>query len=309
MEGTLKGFLNRLRLERNASVHTLRSYHSDLRQFLDFLRRSHGIETPEGLRRVDHPILRGFLAELQKSGIRKSSLSRKVAALRSFFRHLHREGRLSRNPAGTLQLPKPDKPLPTYLTHDEADHLMRAPQGASPLRLRDRAILETLYSTGIRVGEISSLDREDLSLEEGLIRVMGKGRKERIVPIGEHAMRAIEAYVHGEEKSPRSRGPLFHNFRGGRLTPRGIYNIIRKYAGPVTEKRITPHSLRHSFATHLLDGGADLRSVQEMLGHANLSTTQKYTHVSMNHLMEVYDKAHPRSRIERESKSGSQETE
>ena len=306
MERDVQSFLKYLTHQRNVTDQTLRAYRTDLVQFFTFLK-----ETPvTGLSGVDHRILRHFLSKLQESGLSKTSIARKLATLRSFFKFLHREGRVSANPAKTLLTPKQESRLPVFMTQDEAYHLMTGPQGESLPALRDRAILETFYSSGIRIGELAGLNVEDVRLTEGFLRVLGKGRKERIVPLGSQAIAAIGAYLgvrnagyemrdvkHRNAASPIPHSALFLNLRRGRLTSRGIYNLVRKYAGPLMPlKRITPHSLRHSFASHLLDGGADLRSVQEMLGHSNLSTTQKYTHISMDRLMEVYDKAHPRSK-------------
>jgi integrase/recombinase XerC len=296
MERDLEGFLAFLSVRRNVSPHTLRAYRQDILQFFAFLQgldRSH-------LNEVDHRMLRAFLSRLQERGLRKATAARKLASLRSFFSYLHREKGLPSDPTRALIPPKQEKRLPVFLTQEEAYDLMAAPQGEEGAALRDRAILETFYSSGIRVSELASLNREEVSLTEGWLRVLGKGRKERMVPLGSHAMTAIGRYLESSGKdNPPPTGALFRNHRGGRLTTRGLYNIIRKYAGPQTpSKTVSPHSLRHSFATHLLDGGADLRAVQEMLGHASLSTTQKYTHVSVDRLMEVYDKAHPRSKMD-----------
>jgi integrase/recombinase XerC len=227
---------------------------------------------------------------------KKSTIGRKLAALRTFFRYLVREGVLRLNPGELVATPKQEKYLPRTLTVDESFALMEQGGGAGLLARRDRAIVETLYSCGLRVSELTGLNVGSVDLREGLVRVLGKGRKERIVPIGRKAREALEEYL-AARGNPADEEPLFLNQRGGRLTPRSVERNLKVQllkAGIL--KDATPHALRHSFATHLLDGGADLRAIQELLGHASLSTTQKYTQVSVDHLMHVYDQAHPRSR-------------
>lgn len=283
--------------ERNVSEHTRLAYRRDLEAFCRFLETLPEM-TGAGsgmVARIDQLVLRRYLAKLHKTH-KKSSIGRKLAALRTFFRYLVREGVLKVNPGELVSTPRQERYLPQVLSVDEAYALLDRAQQGDPLGLRDRAILETLYSCGLRVGELTGLNVASVDLVEGLVRVLGKGRKERIVPIGGQAILALNRYL--EARGAVAPGdPLFLNHRGGRLTPRSVQRNLKKLllAGHIF-KDATPHALRHSFATHLLDGGADLRSIQELLGHESLSTTQKYTQVSVDRLMDVYDKAHPRSR-------------
>ncbi len=301
MDRAIQDYAQYLRVERDASSHTLRNYLSDLAAFRVFLIEQGPVDggqgppplTPDA---IDPLVIRGYLAFLKKKGARKSTVARKLAVLRSFFRYLVREGRVGLNPAKQVSTPKQEKPLPRFLTVDQAGALMTTPVGSRWLVLRDRAILETFYSTGIRVSELVGLDPGDIDFDSGMVKVFGKGRKERIVPIGEKAIEALRAYLVARPGAARfgwTEG-VFCNARGGRLTPRSIDRIVKKYMLRIDQPNGVPHSLRHTFATHLLEGGADLRSVQEMLGHASLSTTQRYTHLQIDHLMAVYDRAHPR---------------
>jgi integrase/recombinase XerC len=286
-------FIRYLATERNVSGHTLHAYRSDLEQFREFLRGERGADA--GAEAVDHLLIRRYLALLHKSH-KKSSIGRKLAAIRAFYKYLLRLGKVAKNPAELVSTPKKEKRVPFHLTIDEVIALVEAPKGSNVLPLRDRVILETLYSCGIRVSELTGLDLADLDLEEGLVRVLGKGNKERIVPLGSYARQAIAPYL-AVRGNPPADAPLLLNARGGRLTSRSVGRIVDKYILRLaTVKKISPHTLRHTFATHLLEGGADLRAIQELLGHASLSTTQKYTHVSIDRLMEVYDKAHPKAR-------------
>jgi len=286
-------FIRYLATERNVSVHTQNAYRSDLEQFGKFLCEEKGDEAT--VNEVNHLLIRRYMALLYKSH-KKSSIGRKLAAIRAFFRYLLRRGVVAKNPAEPVSTPKKEKRVPFHLTIDEVVALVEAPKGGELLTLRDRVILETLYSCGIRVSELTGLDVIHLDLDEGLVRVLGKGNKERIVPLGSHARRAVSAYL-ALRGNPPAVAPLLLNSRGGRLTSRSVGRIIGKYILKLaTVKKISPHTLRHTFATHLLEGGADLRAIQELLGHASLSTTQKYTHVSIDRLMEVYDKAHPKAR-------------
>jgi len=286
-------FIRYLATERNVSGHTLDAYCSDLEQFREFLRQERGADA--GAEAVDHLLIRRYLALLHKTH-KKSSIGRKLAAIRAFFRYLLRLGKVAKNPAELVATPKKEKRVPFHLTIDEVIALVEAPSGSDILPLRDRVILETLYSCGIRVSELTGLNLADLDLEEGLVRVLGKGNKERIVPLGSYARKAVAPYL-AARGNPPSDAPLLVNARGGRLSSRSVGRIIDKYILKLaTVKKISPHTLRHTFATHLLEGGADLRAIQELLGHASLSTTQKYTHVSIDRLMEVYDKAHPKAR-------------
>jgi len=302
----IERFLEYLRVERNASAHTLRSYSADLEQFRNFLLSSElHVDKKNGdvaVEKIDHLAIRAYLSHLYR-GHKKSSLARKLAAQRSFFKYLVEEGRLAQSPAEIVSTPKQEKPLPNFLPVDEVFSLMETPDPSTIWGARDRAILETLYSCGIRVSELVGLTDGDIDFTLGILKVFGKGRKERIVPIGEKALAALREYLPQRDRiiagstSSGSKAPIFINHRGGRLTSRSVARILQKHilkCGLV--RKVSPHALRHSFATHLLDAGADLRAIQEMLGHVSLSTTQRYTHVSVDKLMEVYDRAHPRAK-------------
>ncbi|GFO68877.1 tyrosine recombinase XerC [Geomonas limicola] len=291
MKAAIEQFLRYLENERNSSAHTVAAYRSDLEQFTQFL-EAQGLSSPD---QVDHLTIRRYLAQRHK-GLAKSSLGRKLSALRALFRFLMREGRLEKNPAELVATPKKEKRLPFHLNIDQVTTLVQAPGDAGLLPLRDRAVLETLYSCGIRVSELTGMDVVNLDLEGGLARVLGKGGNERIVPVGSYARQALKDYLE-ERGNPPAELPLFVNARGGRLTRRSVARIVDAHMLLIAAMRkVSPHTLRHTFATHLLEGGADLRAIQELLGHASLSTTQKYTHVSIDRLMEVYDKAHPKAR-------------
>jgi integrase/recombinase XerC len=292
-------------MEKNASPHTCRCYQKDLEGFEDFLKSLGMYLTSSGevdLGKVDRIAIRKYLSYLHKKN-KKSSMARKISTLRSFFKYLVREEMIFSNPAKNVSTPKVEKTLPTTLTVDEAFRLMESPKtfsgkslkGSNEKDLRDQAILELLYSSGLRVSELVGLNWNQLDQDLGIVRVLGKGRKERIVPVGIKAVEALKAYL--EERGKVEGGdPLFINPMGGRLTARSVGRVIKKYSRySGIYRKISPHSLRHTFATHLLDSGADIREIQEMLGHSSLSTTQRYTHLSMGRLMEVYDKAHPRS--------------
>jgi integrase/recombinase XerC len=304
--GFIHQFIHYLSIEKNASPHTCRCYRKDLQEFEDFLMSSGISLTPMGgieIERVDRLAIRKYLSFLHRKN-KKSSIARKISTLRSFFKYLVREQVIPSNPAKSISTPKVEKTLPTTLTVDEAFRLMESPQSISKkpssegLRekgLRDHAILELLYSSGLRVSELVGLNTNQLDLELGIVKVMGKGRKERIVPVGMKAIESLRSYLIGRGALERD-DPIFINALGGRLTARSVGRLIKKYSRHSgIFRKVSPHSLRHSFATHLLDAGADIREIQEMLGHSSLSTTQRYTHVSMGKLMEVYDKAHPRS--------------
>lgn len=292
MKAELEQFYSYLETERNVSPHTLAAYRSDLGQFLAFLAKEHEEPRPEG---VDHLAIRRYLAQLHK-GCAKSSIGRKLSAIRALFKYLMREGKLEKNPAELVSTPKKEKRLPFHLNIDQVSALVTAPAGSSGLPLRDRAALETLYSCGIRVSELTGMNVGDMDLAAGLARVMGKGGKERLVPVGSCARSALAAYLE-ERGNPAPSEPLILNARGGRLTRRSVARIVDAHMLMIaTMRKVSPHTLRHTFATHLLEGGADLRAIQELLGHASLSTTQKYTHVSIDKLMEVYDKSHPKAR-------------
>jgi len=306
MKELIEKFIQHLRVERNASENTVRSYAADLYQFRDFL-QSGGLPLDQeqgdiAVEKIDHLAIRAYLSHLYRSH-KKSSLARKIAAQRSFFRYLVEEGKLSQSPAEIVATPKQEKPLPNFLPVDEVFSLLETPGKETVWGTRDRAILETLYSCGIRVSELVGLSDGEVDFNLGVVRVYGKGRKERIVPIGEKALAALLKYLPQRDRilagwRRKGRGlPLFINNRGGRLTARSVARILHKHLGQSgLMRKISPHGLRHSFATHLLDAGADLRAIQELLGHVSLSTTQRYTHVSVDKLMEVYDRAHPRAK-------------
>jgi integrase/recombinase XerC len=288
MTGPVEAFLRHLSVERNASAHTLRSYRVDLTDFQRFLAE----RGEEGF--VAEPrVIRAWLSALHARGLAAASIGRKLAALRSCCRFLVRRGVLERNVVRTVRGPRLPRKLVSFLPVDEATELVQGRTVGGSGRVRDLAILELLYACGLRVSELSGLDVDALDRAEHTARVLGKGRKERIVPYGDHAARAVEAWlaIRGE-----ARGPLFTNARGGRLGVRSVHTIVRRSARAAgITRRVSPHTLRHTFATHLLDRGADLRMIQELLGHSRLSTTQRYTHVAADQLLKVYDRAHPRA--------------
>jgi integrase/recombinase XerC len=292
MHHAIDQFTRYLAIERNVSPHTLAAYASDLAQFREFVQRERGADV--GADSVDHLLIRRWLAFLYKDH-QKSSIGRKLAAIRAFFKYMVREGVVTKNPAELVATPKKEKRIPFHLNIDEVTALVESPREGDLLSLRDRAILETLYSCGIRVSELTGLDVGGVDLAEGLMRVFGKGGKERVVPIGRHARQAISDYLLARG-NPAFDAPFLLNARGGRLTSRSVARTVDKYILLLaTSKKISPHTLRHTFATHMLEAGADLRAIQELLGHASLSTTQKYTHVSIDRLMEVYDRSHPKA--------------
>lgn len=296
----IDSFIVYLKVEKNASPRTQESYQRDIWQFVDFMAdefKVSGEQVTPG--QVDHLSVRRYLAELQKKGLHRSTIARKLAALRSFYRFLSREEVVSGNPMLRVSTPKLEKRLPEFLYEDEIRSLMEAPDTKKASGLRDRAILEVLYSSGLRVSELVGMDTGDSDLEFEYVRVMGKGAKERIVPMGSYAIKALTGYLadgRPQLTGKQMTGALFLNRSGGRLTARSVRNIVDKYVKHVSiQRRISPHTLRHSFATHLLDGGADLRAVQELLGHVKMSTTQIYTHVTKQKLRSVYEKSHPRA--------------
>lgn len=292
MEKRIEEFLNFLTTEKGASSHTTKNYSIDLREFKKFL-------VEKDLKDLTYLDIRAFLAFLKTREYSKSSISRKLACLRSFFKYLARENILPQNPAAGIATPKKEKRLPCFLNLDEVSKLLEAPSKNNWEEKRDKATLEMLYSSGIRVSELVGLNHDDMDFFGGLVRVRGKGKKERIVPVGQLALRCLKDYL--DQKPPKEnlhavKRPLFVSRLGGRLTDRSIRRIILKYVRRTgLGKEVSPHTLRHSFATHMLDRGADLRSVQELLGHANLSTTQIYTHVTTQRLKEAYVAAHPRA--------------
>lgn len=306
MEKLIEQFLEHLRYERNVSSHTLRNYASDLEQFLDFLAPAdpaNGKRNLPEVSAIDHLTIREWLASLHTAQKKKASIARKLAALRTFFQFLVREGMLELNPAKLVATPKLEKKLPKHLSIEEAIRFIESPDPETDLGKRDRAMLELMYATGVRVAELTTLNLADVDFRNQLVRVTGKRRKQRIVPFGEPAGEAIKNYLDVRDRfllnapiSKRDEGALFLNYQGTRITTRSVGRMVEKYIRICAGMHnISPHALRHSFATHLLDSGADLRDIQELLGHARLSTTQVYTHVSMEKLIDVYDKAHPKA--------------
>lgn len=335
MRSHLKAFLEHLALNRNASPHTVRAYESDLSQFLDSLAATRGRRV-SGLTAADIDVegIRGFLAALHQRGNTRASTARKLTAVRTFCRYLRREGLLEADPSALVGTPKRDEKLPVHLEVSEMEQLLGMPDTGTPLGRRDRAILELFYASGLRLSELVGLDLDDLNLSGRVVRVLGKGRKERIVPFNratETALRVwlvdrarVEIMARAQRRqrpaeapraeapkaeAPRAKAqrapaqerragdPLFVNYRGGRLSPRSVDRLVRRYVALCSARfGVSPHALRHSFATHLLERGADLRVIQELLGHVRLSTTQRYTHVNAAGLIETYRKAHPRAR-------------
>jgi integrase/recombinase XerD len=299
IEAELLDFLAYLELERGLSRNTLEAYRSDLLQFGEFLARRR--LTLAGVR---HGEIAAFLSELadgsaDRPPLAPATLSRKVASLRSFYRHLRREGTLEHDPTAELRGPRKTRTLPRVLSRDEVARLLSGPRGTDPLALRDRALLELMYACGLRASEAIGIDVSDVDLHDGVLRARGKGSKERVVPVGRMAVDAVRRYLErGRPALVRGRPVtrLFVNFRGEALTRQGLYKIVRRHAASAgLDDRMSPHTLRHTFATHLLAGGCDLRSVQEMLGHADVATTQLYTHLSSERLKDVYFRAHPRA--------------
>lgn len=310
----LRAFLAFLRYNRNVSPHTLRAYETDLSQFLDFLAARARVQVSQvGAPQFDADGVREFLGELHRRGNGRASAARRLSALRTFARHLVREGILGDDPTALIGAPKREQTLPAHLGLNEMDRLLASPDVNDPAGRRDRAILELFYASGLRLSELVDLDLEDVNLSGRVVRVRGKGRKERLVPFNRSAADALRAMMgdrrstsgverrtsnrEGRSGAGARRHPLFLNLRGGRLTTRSVDRIVRRYVRQAAIAHgISPHALRHTFATHLLQAGADLRAIQELLGHANLSTTQRYTHLDIAHLMDVYRAAHPRAK-------------
>ena len=312
MRAQLTAFVEHLRLNRNSSAHTAAAYESDISQFLDFAVKHQ--ERPN-LEPDDLGLgtIRAFMAELYRQGHARTSGARKLSALRAFGRYLKREGLIEMDPATLAASPKRERKVPAHLTIDEMERLLEMPDVSDPLGCRDRAILELFYASGLRLSELVGLDLEDVNLRGRMVRVMGKGAKERLVPFNSATEQSLRAWLAkravlqaSQEPKPRaqsikpraqSREPVFLNFRGARLTGRSVQRLVARYvASCSTRFGISPHALRHSFATHLLQRGADLRAIQELLGHVQLSTTQRYTHVNAAQLLDVYRKAHPRAK-------------
>jgi integrase/recombinase XerC len=316
MKDHLKKFLQHLRFNENASAHTVRAYDSDLSQYLTFLGAHLSRPIPDlAARDLDHVNARAFLADLTRRGNSKASAARKLSAIRAFGRYLRREGVLDGDPAALVGTPRREQRIPAHMAVDEISKLLDTPDHTTPLGRRDRAILELFYASGLRLSELVGLDVDDVNLAGRVVRVLGKGRKERIVPFNTSAAGALRAWFADREPflthadrvtsasdSSRRQGarrphePLFLNYQGGRLSARSVDKLVRRYvAACSTRFGISPHALRHSFATHLLEAGADLRAIQELLGHARLSTTQRYTHVNAAQLLDTYRRAHPKA--------------
>ena len=306
IENLLGQFFDHLRYERNVSQHTLRNYSIDLGQFLDHLAPPDpqtGARRALDIKQIDHITIREWLATLHAAQKKKTSVARKLAALRTFFQFLIREGVVEMNPAKLVSTPRLEKKLPNHLSVEDVIRFIETPDMETDLGKRDRAILEMLYGTGMRVSELTKLDLRDVDFKNRTVRVMGKRRKERIIPFGEPALQTLvnylpvrQAFLQNAPPAERDTDALFLNYQGTRITTRSVGRMVDKYIKICAGiHNISPHSLRHSCATHLLDSGADLRDIQELLGHARLSTTQIYTHVSMEKLIEIYDKAHPKA--------------
>lgn len=304
MEQLISDFGKYLAFQKNCSLHTQKSYETDVKQFAEFLREKNYIAESSGeiaIHEIDPGVVRFFLASLYHRKIKKISIARKIAALRAFFDFLMRQGCITANPVELIQAPRCEKHIPSFLSVDEMFAVLGMAFDQGIKGKRDQAILELLYSSGLRLRELTGLNMDDMNLDEGILRIRGKGNKERLVPMGTPAMNAIRNYISLNreniiQESPWE-GPVFTGRQGARIHPRTVERIVDKYATSCgIQKKISPHAFRHSFATHLLDMGADLRTIQELLGHESLSTTQRYTTVSVERLMEVYDQAHPKAR-------------
>lgn len=320
LQDHVKAFLSFLQLNRNVSPHTMRAYRTDLEQCLTFLAQSRDCKVSQlPLEAFDTDGVRGFLGELHERGNSRASAARRLAALRSFARYLVREDAIAEDPTALVSAPRKERTLPSHLPAADMERLLDAPDASSIAGRRDAAILELFYASGLRLSELVDLDLQDVNMGGRILRVRGKGGKERMVPFNQAAARAIRAMNGDREQlfarttlQPRSRhrrarDPLFLNLRGGRLTTRSVDRVVRRYVREAAIARgISPHALRHTFATHLLQAGADLRAIQELLGHARLSTTQRYTHLDVQHLMDVYRQAHPRAE-EQNGGAGSKE--
>jgi integrase/recombinase XerC len=314
MKEQLVEFLDHLRLNENASAHTVRAYESDLSQFITFV-AAHLVRRRSELAASDFSQLhiRAFLGDLHKRGNSRSSAARKLAAIRTFGRYMRREGAIDGDPAALVGTPKREQRLPAHLGESEMSRLLEMPDGSTPLGRRDRAIMELFYASGLRLSELVGLGFDDVNLSSRVVRVLGKGGKERIVPFNRTTESALRAWMKDREeivagmeeagtvlrrgaRLRRNAEPLFLNYRGGRLSTRSVDRLVRRYVSACSERfGISPHALRHSFATHLLERGADLRVIQELLGHARLSTTQRYTHVNSAQLLDAYRKSHPKA--------------
>ena len=298
----MQDFQTYLKVERNVSPHTQQAYIADVQEFIQFLITS-GLVKNDKAQNADAEAIRSFLGHLHRQKVKKVTVNRKISSLRAFYRYLLRQGKIKKNPANMVQLPKTEKYMPTFLSVDEAFELLNANAEKNSADLRTRAMMELFYSSGLRLSELAALNVMDIDFKQQLVKVRGKGRKERIVPVGKTALQSIREYLDGTGELRKNISvdvfvePLFLNARGKRITTRSIARSIDDAAEKSgLGRKISPHALRHTFATHLLNAGADLRSIQELLGHKSLSTTQKYTAVNINRLMEIYDKAHPRAK-------------
>ncbi|MEE8484423.1 MAG: tyrosine recombinase XerC [Nitrospinota bacterium] len=290
-------FVAYIGLEKNYSEHTVKGYKKDLEQFLAFVIKKKLLKLHNGkpdFRAMEAIAVRAFTAELHRKKLKPSTIGRKLSTLKTFFRYLLRQGFIAKNPAATASIPKKPKTTPRVLTVDDAYALMESAGKGGPAETRDRAILELFYGSGIRISELWGLDRGDYDVSTRTLRVLGKGKKERVIPIGRKAADALEALLKEAGQGDKGSGAVFCSKAGKRLSIRTVFNIvIREAKRAGLTRSLSPHTLRHTFATHMLDGGADIRSIQELLGHASLATTQKYTHVGVDYLMKVYDGAHP----------------
>lgn len=302
MDDLIRDFQTYLTTERNVSEHTRMAYIKDVEEYAEFLQKNNFIDNIDGILNVAADTVRAYLGYLFRRKVKKVTVNRKISSLRSFYKFLIRSGKTKNNPAGMIQSSKTEKYMPNFLSVDEMFELLHAQNDTSTAGLRNRAMLELFYSSGLRLGELAGLNVMDLDFDQALVKVRGKGRKERIVPVGAPARKVLQEYlaktreVRKKNSEDVFNSPLFLNLRGARITARSIARIVDE----ATKKskigrKISPHALRHTFATHLLNAGADLRSIQELLGHESLSTTQKYTAVNINRMMEIYDKAHPRA--------------
>ncbi|MGA1863636.1 MAG: site-specific tyrosine recombinase/integron integrase [bacterium] len=297
----IEQFINHLEIEKGASWYTIKSYREDLLQWSDYISQNlekDRADSGDGfsIQSVGTQDMINYISSLFRKKLSKASIARKISTLRSFFRYLNKQGILEINPLQDISAPKFVRKNPDFMTIDEVFSLMDAPLDNDPTGPRDKAILELLYATGIRVGELVSLNQGMVDFNEGIIRVKGKGKKERIVPFGSKAKKALEIYLSSGTCERAWNKPLFHNNRGERLSQRSVHRLVKKYCRKISiKKQLSPHAIRHTFATHLLESGADLRIIQELLGHSSLSTTQKYTHINLDRLMSEYDKAHPRA--------------
>ncbi|PIR21034.1 MAG: tyrosine recombinase XerC [Deltaproteobacteria bacterium CG11_big_fil_rev_8_21_14_0_20_47_16] len=300
MQAVIGPFLDYLDRERDASIHTRKNYHVDIAQFLIFVQHSYPkiyASGVDGLRDIDSNVIRAFIADLLH-GHQPASVARKLSSLRTFFKFWIRQKKMAQNPAKSVATPKVPKRIPRFLSEEETEVFLKLPSGPGFQDRRDRAMLELFYSSGLRVSELVGVNMGELDVDTGMVRVLGKGRKERLVPVGRPAVQAIQDYLLERNKllSAAPMQPMFINRSGGRITVRSVERMVQKVLRRSgIQKRVTPHMLRHTFATHMLNHGADLRGIQELLGHSSLSTTQRYTHVTIDQLMAVYDKTHPKA--------------